>query len=601
MNIIISLCLFIWIAASAYAEEGSCSKRWQELFAVTNEDLNELLQGAQFLHKRNPTRHTEQKIADIERKLKAAGIKNPGAPERKLLAWLWEIEDEWQVIKKDPTKLQKLKEKLYAQYVIAEDKIPESYYDLQKRIAREQGHGDITITPEMKKQLAETLRADQKRSLDQWVEYLMSDDTQQYPMWAKLWAFEDMVRLDKYNPEAGKFSRRSNSTVAPFIELNREALGTVMDGIQKKVAGKPLTNFDPEFQQLLNKGKFGDLYAAALKKLSSNKVNLAVTDGKWVKYPKGSAPDGLVLSLDGCNTGWCTAGESTARSQLQAGDFYVYYSNDALGNPKHPRIAIRMQGQEIGEVRGIAANQNLDAEIAKTDILKGKLKEFGAEGEKYQRKSEHMQRLTQIERKTQSSEELSKEELRFLYEMDEKIEGFGYQRDPRVDEILNKRDTDRDLYLLLGKEKSIAVGDHVSPKIASWLEHPDRKGITVKTKSGGKFTRVNDKRFADLGASWKDEESGLTWSHGVGKKMNQESAINFCKELGGELPTKEMFEDLAGKKGQDIFSGNANAFWWSSSVHRDNSSDGWLFFGSNGDVDFVNRLNNFVSVRCVGR
>lgn len=197
MNILISIYLFTWGIVSVYAQESDCSKRWQELFASTNKDLEGLLKGPLFLHKKNPTRHSEQEIMEIEAKLKAAGVKNPGAPERKLLAWLWEIEDEWKAIKKDPAKLQKLKEKLYAQYVIAEDAIPESYFDLQKRIAREQGYGDITITPEMRRQLAETLRNDQKRSLDRWVDYLMSDDTNHYPMWAKLWVFEDMVQVKK--------------------------------------------------------------------------------------------------------------------------------------------------------------------------------------------------------------------------------------------------------------------------------------------------------------------------------------------------------------------------------------------------------------------
>lgn len=601
MNILISIYLFTWGIVSVYAQESDCSKRWQELFASTNKDLEGLLKGPLFLHKKNPTRHSEQEIMEIEAKLKAAGVKNPGAPERKLLAWLWEIEDEWKAIKKDPAKLQKLKEKLYAQYVIAEDAIPESYFDLQKRIAREQGYGDITITPEMRRQLAETLRNDQKRSLDRWVDYLMSDDTNHYPMWAKLWVFEDMVRLNKYHPETGKFSRRSNSTVAPFIGLNRGALGKVMDGITKKVAGKPLDKFDPELIKLLDKGKFSELYAAVLKNLGDKKVNLEITEGKWVKYPKGSSPDRLVQSLDSCTTGWCTEGESTATSQLKAGDFYVYYSNDELGNPEHPRIAIRMEGKEIKEVRGIAYEQNLDAEIAKTDILKNKLKEFGSEGEKYQKRSEHMQRLTLIEKKIQASEDLSMEDLRFLYEMDEIIEGFGYQRDPRIDEILNKRDTDSDLTMIFGKEKLTAVGDKINLKVATWLEHPDRVGTTVKTKSGAKFTRVKDKRFDHLGASWKDEDTGLIWSHGAGEKMNHADAIKFCKKLGGELPTKEILEALAGKKGQHLFSDNANSYlWWSSSVHPSYSSLAWMFNSNYGLVDDSNSFYK-VSVRCVAR
>ena len=69
----------------------------------------------------------------------------------------------------------------------------------------------------------------------------------------------------------------------------------------------------------------------------------------------------LVKSLQGHGTGWCTAGESTARTQLDGGDFYVYYSNDDKGKPIIPRAVIRMNGDSIGEIRGIAHEQNLDA------------------------------------------------------------------------------------------------------------------------------------------------------------------------------------------------------------------------------------------------
>ena len=56
----------------------------------------------------------------------------------------------------------------------------------------------------------------------------------------------------------------------------------------------------------------------------------------------------LVESLKGYNTGWCTAGESTAKTQLQGGDFYVYYTLDENDEYKVPRIAIRMENNQIG-------------------------------------------------------------------------------------------------------------------------------------------------------------------------------------------------------------------------------------------------------------
>ena len=61
----------------------------------------------------------------------------------------------------------------------------------------------------------------------------------------------------------------------------------------------------------------------------------------------------LYNSLQGYNTGWCTAGSrETAKEQLEEGDFYVYYSKDKNGNYTIPRLAIRMSEDEIAEIRG---------------------------------------------------------------------------------------------------------------------------------------------------------------------------------------------------------------------------------------------------------
>ena len=46
-----------------------------------------------------------------------------------------------------------------------------------------------------------------------------------------------------------------------------------------------------------------------------------------------------------------------------------------------------------------------------------------------------MKKLTEINNK---KEELNKEDLSFLYEIDNNIQGFGYNKDPRIEEILDK-------------------------------------------------------------------------------------------------------------------------------------------------------------------
>ena len=59
-----------------------------------------------------------------------------------------------------------------------------------------------------------------------------------------------------------------------------------------------------------------------------------------------------------------------------------------------------------------------------------------------------MKMLTEIEKKTKNQEELNKEELRFLFEMDDQIDGFGYQKDPRIKELRDTRNIQKDLPII---------------------------------------------------------------------------------------------------------------------------------------------------------
>ena len=45
--------------------------------------------------------------------------------------------------------------------VIKPEEVPQSYWETQARIAREQGHGDIEVTDEMKAASAKNTTADQ--------------------------------------------------------------------------------------------------------------------------------------------------------------------------------------------------------------------------------------------------------------------------------------------------------------------------------------------------------------------------------------------------------------------------------------------------------
>jgi len=102
-----------------------------------------------------------------------------------------------------------------------------------------------------------------------------------------------------------------------------------------------------------------------------------------------------------------------------------------------------MQETNIGEVRGVAdSNQNLEGNMV--EIADDKMNELPG-ADRYRKASADMKLLTEIEKKTKNNEQLTKEELQFFYEIDSTIEGFGYKRDPRIEELRSQRDKEEDM------------------------------------------------------------------------------------------------------------------------------------------------------------
>ena len=373
------------------------------------------------------------------------------SPTEKIRKYIERLERVHDIAKDSPHKMEVLKKFYYDKYVIKE--LPESYINLQKKIAKERGYGDITVTDEMKEEMLSNVQKEQEKSLDMWIDYLTSDDAV-YPMWFKHYAFRGMLKLNKFDKEKGEFGRRSKTTTEPYIELNREALARVYDTLVKEIGTDE--EISEEARKALENGEsFKKLYEYYLT--NTGYVNRGNdTDGMWVKYDQGSDYKPLWESLQGKNTGWCTAGEETAKTQLSNGDFYVYYTKDSNGEYKEPRIAIRMDGKyNIGEVRGVGEHQNLEGSM--TPIAEKKLNEF-PDKDKYLKKVNDMKLLTEIDNKVNKNIELNKEDLRFLYEIDSKIEGFGYCKDSRIKEIIDKRNNKKDLTIVFNcKDENIGT------------------------------------------------------------------------------------------------------------------------------------------------
>ena len=360
----------------------------------------------------------------------------------------------------------------YDLYVIKPEDIPESYFQNQVKLARERGYGNIRLTNEDKKRMTDQVIEDQKHSLDKWIEYFLYDEeSKSYEMWEKYWVFQGLQNLGKYDKATYKFSKRDKTTVYPFPPVEREFIFTTLHLMEDYIKDK---KGDEEIKSALGSGNFKILYEYVIKQsMLKDKLQSNTISGKWVKYEQGSDYNILRDSLQGYYTGWCTAaGENFAKSQLAGGDFYVYYSFDNNGEAKIPRIAIRMDGKtEIEEIRGIADRQNMEPEMM--PILEEKLKEF-PDRDKYLKKEHDMKLLTLIDKKINNNIELTLNELKFLYEINSKIEGFGYEKDPRIDEIKSKRNIKKDYALIFDvKEEEVALSQE------EWEENPNKFKVLV--------------------------------------------------------------------------------------------------------------------------
>ena len=369
-----------------------------------------------------------------------------------------------------------LKNFYYDLYVIKPENIPEAYFQNQVRIARERGMGNITLTEEDRKRYADAAIEDQKLTLDKWIEYFLYDDeSKSYEMWEKYWVFQGLQSLGKYDKETKKFAKRDDTTVYPFPPVEKEYIFTTIHLMEEYIKSK---TGDEEIKAALGNADFKQIYEYVIKQsMLKGECKSKTIEGKWVKYEQGSDYHVLRDSLQGYYTGWCTAaGESFARDQLAGGDFYVYYSLDENGDAKVPRIAIRMDGKnKIGEIRGIADGQNMESEMM--PILNKKLDEF-PDKDNYLKKVHDMDLLTLIDKKTSHGKELSLDEIRFLYEIDGKIIGFGYKKDPRINEIKQKRNKVKD-YNLVFKYNKEFNGDLDLRDLTS-AEGLDLTGVNIK-------------------------------------------------------------------------------------------------------------------------
>ncbi len=427
--------------------------------------------GIAFLHERDPKLHTTPDIELAADYLRAHGDAIPNQPVDKLTSYMGLLAHEQYandgVLTGDPESIERQAE-FYSIDVNADT--ADAYFKFQSKISREQGIGidENNVSDETKEEKLRVLQQDQKQQLTEWMTYLNGPDVE-YEDWFKKYVIDSVTKLAAFDQAADKFPRRGARSFALFPELDAESLSLTYDVLKAKISKWDLDGYDLEMQTAAQSGNFGKIYKEANKKGFAITEELrAVETGSWKTYlqsDKSADSDQLAEDVSRYRSGWCTGGKQTAHTQLSNGDFYVWYSTGSDGQDNVPRIAVRMEGGKVREVRGIGDNQEMEPELI--DVAMDKIRELPG-GEEYTKKAEDMKRLTQIDKRVNEDpgDPLEVEDLMFLYQVNGRIKGFGQDfsgEDPRIKEVIEKRDRLADLKLIQERiELKIKEGQKLS-------------------------------------------------------------------------------------------------------------------------------------------
>ena len=360
-----------------------------------------------------------------------------------------------------------LEQKLWAasaeNLVMDYEDIPEAYWKQQEQILRDNGQGR-KLNEYEKKILAEDLIDKQRQSITSWANYL-GDKNCPYPLWFKVYAFDGISKMSNtLNLDEADYNRRDNTTALSFPKLNAEILAKVYRQIND-FYGVDKENWlaqhsdDEKLVSLVKSANFPKLYA---KELVDTKVILKTPErtedvhGDWFEYKLGDEEEIASLAE---GTRWCVVDPNVAHNYLVYGEYGHSKSTGAdeesnskakfiifrLEDPNSPGVfasngsaSIRLDPDGIvDEISGL--NDGQAVEDALIPIVKEKALSLPG-GEKYLQKFDDKQALIKLDNKMKEGEDLTKEELSFLYELDRPIATLDTYNieDPRIPELKEK-------------------------------------------------------------------------------------------------------------------------------------------------------------------
>ena len=515
---------------------------------------------------------------------------------------------------------QKLWEASAENLVMDYEDIPDAYWKQQEQILRDNGQGR-KLSEYEKEILAEDLIDKQRQSITSWANYL-GDKNCPYPLWFKVYAFDGISKMSNaLNLDDADYNRRDNTTALSFPKLNAEILAKVYRQINNfygidKEDWLSKNSDDEKLVSLVKSANFPKLYA---KELVDTKVILKTPErtedvhGYWFEYKLGDEEEIANLAE---GTRWCVVDPNVAHNYLVYGEYGHSRSTRAdeesnskakfiifrLEDPNAPGIfasngsaSIRLGPDgKVAEISGL--NEGQAVEDALVPIVKEKTLSLPG-GEKYLQKFDDKQALIRLDKKMEKGEDLTKEELSFLYELDRPIATLDTynEEDPRIPELKEKYDLEYALEKGVDANKMVASLDscNIAKNLDTLLEHGADINNTVNHMKAYDIAKNLDSLLKQ-GANINNTINNMD-SYRIAKNLDtllKYSAIIDVNELVSELKTYEVSENLETllKNGADIDL-VVNRMRYSDIVDK---LDYLIEHGANIDVnELVSRLNSF--------
>ena len=513
--------------------------------------------------------------------------------------------------------------------------IPEAYWEQQEQILRDNGQGR-KLNEYEKKILAEDLIDKQRQSITSWANYL-GDKNCPYPLWFKVYAFDGISKMSNtLNLDEADYNRRDNTTALSFPKLNAEILAKVYRQIND-FYGVDKENWlskhsdDEKLVSLVKSANFPKLYA---KELVDTKVILKTPErtedvhGDWFEYKLGDEEEIASLAE---GTKWCVVDPNVAHNYLVYGqysnpeeddDYDQDYEEDKdwkdddikvedpeakfiifrLEDPNSPGIfasngsaSIRLDPDGIvTEVSGL--NDGQAVEDALIPIVKEKTLSLPG-GKKYLQKFDDKQALIRLDKKMEKGEDLTKEELSFLYELDRPIATLDTynEEDPRIPELKEKYGIEYALEKGVDANKMVASLDScdIAKNLDSFLKQGADINNTVNHMKAYDIAKNLDS-LLDHGADVDNIVNNIASYH-IAENLDtllKYSAIIDVNELVSSLDSHSITRNLDKllRNGADIDL-VVNRMRYSDIVDK---LDYLIEHGANIDVnELVSRLNSF--------